>query len=444
MAKEMSIAAKIRIVFIFAICTNIITGITIYQVNQVWAFIGCVVVNAIIILVAAEVIAFDMKRGVDQLKEATKQLAVGNLHIDTGKRHNDEFGRLMDDILELASNLQHDADLATEIANGNLTIDVVPKSPADALGNAFKKLVKDNNEVLNAIKSSSLEVNTGAEQVASASQSLAQGSTEQASALEQVTVSIDDIALKTKENAAQANQANQLVHATRNGAKSGNERMIDMKAAMEDINESSEGISKIIKVIDDIAFQTNILALNAAVEAARAGSYGKGFAVVAEEVRNLASKSSSAASETAAMIEDSIHKVQIGSKLADETAKALEEIVAQVEKIVEIISNIAEASSNQATAIQQVDQAVSQVSQVVQTNSATSEECAAASEELSSQAHSLLSAIKKYKLVNSVYDSYPNDYDNYQDNYDDVQTREYGRPEEGEKIITLGTDFGKY
>ena len=212
--------------------------------------------------------------------------------------------------------------------------------------------------------------------------------------------------------------------------------MQDMVVAMQEINKASEGISKIIKVIDDIDFQTHILACNAAVEAAIAGEAGKGFAVVAEEVRNLAAKSSSAAAETAEMIEDSIQKVEAGSRIANETAKALGEITAVVKQSEAIITEIAEASNYQATAITQIDQAIEQVSQVVQTNSATSEECAAASMELSNQATKVRDLLSIYKLKSNsgmgmdMDDSMSN---SYSSGYD-----------KNEQIISLKDGFGKY
>ena len=363
---------------------------------------------------------------------AIKVIGEGGVDIELKKNANDEFGIIIDALLETVENIKEDANVANHIADGDLSMKVKPRSDIDLLGNALYKLVEDQNHVLGNIREASMQVTTGSEQVASASQSLAQGSTEQASSLEEITAAISEIADRTKVNASQANDANDLVHEAKEGAVRGNAQMGEMINAMHDINHASENISKIIKVIDDIAFQTNILALNAAVEAARAGAHGKGFAVVAEEVRNLAGKSAQAANETAELIEDSIAKISKGSKLAEDTAKALETIVNNIDKIVKLISDIAIASNEQATAITQIDQAIGQVSDVVQSNSATSEQCAAASEELSNQAHRLRELIAKFKLQSQSQPYYKTESFMVEDTVDN------------EKIISLGSGFGKY
>jgi len=369
-----------------------------------------------------------------KLTKAADEMAAGKVDVKIEKDNNDEFGMLMDDIQKVIDGTRYQAQIAQEVADGNLTVEVRPRSDEDVMGMALKKLVSNNQHALGNIKDAAYQVTTSSSQVASASEALAQGSTEQASAIEQITASIDDVAEKTKQNASQANVAASLMGQAIVDVKKGNEEMQQMVTAMQDINKASENISKIIKVIDDIAFQTNILALNAAVEAARAGEAGKGFAVVAEEVRNLAAKSASAAAETAEMIEDSIAKVEAGSKIAHETAVSLEEITEVVKKSETIINEIADASNYQATAIAQIDQAIEQVSQVVQTNSATSQQCAAASIELSNQAGRVREMLAIYKLNGN----------SYMDMSGSTSRHYESQSDRNEQIISLKDGFGKY
>ncbi len=289
------------------------------------------------------------------------------------------------------------------MSGGDLNQEITSEYKGD-----FIALKESINGIANSLSSVLLEINTAADQVASGtrqvsdgSQTISQGATEQASAIEELTASITEIAAQTKQNAANANRANELSIAAKEDAVKGNDQMKGMQQAMAEINESSENISKIIKVIDDIAFQTNILALNAAVEAARAGQHGRGFAVVAEEVRNLAARSANAAKETTELIEGSIKKAEAGTKIADNTAAALGNIVNGVEKAVQLVGEIAVASNEQATGIAQVNRGIEQLSDVVQNNSATSEETAAASEELSGQADMLKAMVAQFILKNS-------------------------------------------
>lgn len=390
-----------------------------------------IIISVIISLLIAFSLIKIINKSVAQLSQAASDIAMGRVEIEMIKYHNDEFGELIDKYTEVINNIKYQAQIAEEVSNGNLTVQVNVKSSEDMLGNALKKLVDDNFNALSNISDAGSQVTVSSSQVASASQALAQGSTEQASAIEEITASIDEIAEKTKQNADQANEASGLVGVAIGDVKEGNEQMKNMMAAMQDINKSSESISKIIKTIDDIAFQTNILALNAAVEAARAGEAGKGFAVVAEEVRSLAAKSAAAAAETAELIEASIGKVNAGSKIADDTAHAMDAIANVVQKSEVIINGIAESSNYQATAVAQIEQAISQVSQVVQTNSATSEECAAASEELSNQASRMREMLSIYNLGEGSSSSYKSSYQS-------------SSPSANEQVISLGDGFDKY
>ncbi len=450
MGKNMKIVTQLSIGFIIiealliiSLYTGYTTAAQIITVDDPQHYLGSyatfTAVLFVIMMVISTGIAVVMTRKIriacTDLKVVADGLAAGRVDMKLEKRANDEFGELTDDFQKVVDNMRYQAKIAQELADGNMAVDIKLLSDEDVLGIALKKMIDGNNHAIGNIKESAYQVTTSSSQVASASEALAQGSTEQASAIEQITASIADVATKTKENADMANNAEELILQAIDEVKKGNEEMQQMVVAMQDINKSSESISKIIKVIDDIAFQTNILALNAAVEAARAGEAGKGFAVVAEEVRNLAAKSSSAAAETAELIEDSIQKVEAGSQIANGTAAALEEITQVVKQSEALITEIAEASNYQATAIAQIDQAVEQVSQVVQTNSATSEECAAASMELSNQASRVRDLLSIYKLKNYSQMSMGMG----------AAGRAYENPaDRNEQIISLNDSFGKY
>jgi methyl-accepting chemotaxis protein len=293
---------------------------------------------------------------------------------------------------------------AEKIADGDLNVEIVnnTKDEIGILSAAFKKMSENLNDVISNISTASEQVASGSRQVSDSSMSLSQGATEQASSIEELTASLEEISSQTRNNADNATEASGLAEDAKMNALRGNEQMKEMLKAMDEINHSSGSISKIIKVIDEIAFQTNILALNAAVEAARAGQHGKGFAVVAEEVRNLAARSANAAKETTDMIEGSIRKVEGGTKIANETAHALSKIVDGVAKAADLVGDIALASNEQAAGIEQINQGIMQVSQVIQANSATSEETAAASEELSGQAEILKEQVARFRLRKAV------------------------------------------
>ena len=307
------------------------------------------------------------------------------------------FNKTLDAVVEP---VKEASEVLREMSKGNLDTGVKGDYKGDhaEIKNSLNDTIKTLNNVLGDINSASEQVAAGARQVSDSSQALSQGSTEQAGSIQQVTASVNEVAEQTKQNAISANQANQLALTAKENAITGNSQMQEMLKAMVEINESSTNISKIIKVIDEIAFQTNILALNAAVEAARAGQHGKGFAVVAEEVRNLAARSANAARETTALIEGSIKKVEVGTAITSETAKALNKIVGDIAKVTELVGNIATASNEQANGISQINDAIAQVSVVIQNNSATAEEGAAASEELSGQSEILRDMVSKFKL----------------------------------------------
>jgi len=339
-------------------------------------------------------------RPIISVKSVLQEIGHGHLDSRLQLSQKDEIGDMARTLDELSESLQQEVvKPLQQLANGDLTFKVTQHDPNDKVRGAIKQVGDDLNSIIAQLQSGGDQISSASGQVADSSQTLSQSATETAASLQEISSSINQMASQTTQSAENANQANQLAAEASTAAASGGQQMSAMVAAMSEINEAGQNISKIIKVIDEIAFQTNLLALNAAVEAARAGNHGKGFAVVAEEVRNLAARSAKAASETAELIEGSVEKTQNGTQIAEKTSEALENIVGSISKVTDLVAEIAAASNEQAQGISQINQGLTQIDDGVQQNTATAEESAAAAEELSGQAAQMKQMLSRFTLT---------------------------------------------
>ena len=361
----------------------------------------------VVLFAAIFLCTFFIVRPINKLKDATLQIADGNFFVTVDVRSKDEVGELAKAIKKTVQRLSNYVlyideitEVLTSIADGDLTYSLRNEYLGEfaSIKEALLNISDSFNKTMANINNAAEQVSGGSMQVSGASQALSQGSTQQASSVEELSSTIKDVNSQVKLNAENAKTANNLSIQTVENVERCSELMRNMLDSMEQINNTSSNIAKIIKVIDDISFQTNILALNAAVEAARAGAAGKGFAVVADEVRNLATKSAEAAKTTTELIESSIKAVESGVKFAKKTATSLDQIVSDCNDSSKLISEITVATNDQATAVMQITQGVDQISTVVETNSATAQQTAAASEELSSQADMLKRMVSRFKL----------------------------------------------
>ena len=351
-----------------------------------------------------------ISRPLDKLEQFSRRVESGDLGIASGEaltadiQSDDEVGELAN-VLEATMNrlkeyISEIAWILNAVADNDLTASpkIEYRGDFSAIRQSLENITQRLNVTMKQIMNSADQVSANSEQMAVGAQSLSQGSVEQASSVEQLTVSMEDILKRVNENADDAKRASDTVEEVGTKMEESKKQMGELTEAMHIISQSSSEIGKIIKTIEDIAFQTNILALNAAVEAARAGEAGKGFAVVADEVRNLAGKSAEASKNTAALLQHSITSIESGRTIADETAESLTHVEGGLQEVIALAGRIAQASAEESSSMNQVTQGMEQISSVVQSNSATAEESAAVSSQLSEQAVMLKNLVGKFRL----------------------------------------------
>lgn len=366
-------------------------------------------------LVATVLVGLAIRRSilipVREIERVYGEMAKGNMGVSVNYESRDELGRMAKSIKRtnelLSAYIDDISEKLGQISEGDLRVAVDMEYIGDfaAIKHAMEETTLSLNQTLSIINNASEEVTTGAAQVSTGAQALAAGSTEQAATVEELSVSIARISEQAVDNSSNVRVASRYVDQAGAGVTTGNEYMKQLTQAMEEIGNVSNDITKITKMIEDIAFQTNILALNATIEAARAGAAGKGFAVVADEVRNLAAKSAEAAKQTSHLIAESVSTVEKGTELTSQTAQILSEVEQKALIIKERITKIDQASAEQAAAIEQIKLGLNQVSSVVQNNAATAEENSASSEEMSAQALTLRREVGKFRLYEAHQDN---------------------------------------
>lgn len=384
-------------------------SLDLYNQGKNQLFVALVAAEVILFILLQVILFTALKKSLSplgKLAEESDKLAEGNFDIRVSYAQEDEIGRLVKSFNNIVKRLTYVvSDLQAKLgafAQGDFATEIKEdenyKGDFRPILNSLQEISTSLNSTLKNVHTSSSEVSSSAEQVSSMAQRISEGTTKQASSIAELSKTMEDITEQIRHTTKQAEKAQQLGVVSGSHVETSNQKMTDMQGAMEEITEKSKEISKIIKTIDDIAFQTNILSLNAAIEAARAGEAGKGFAVVADEVGNLAKKSQEAAQNTSLLIEETIGAVQKGAKFTEETAEALHSVSESTNQVNDLIGEISKASEEESAGVSRLSDGLQEISAVVQENSATAEESAATAEELSAQANLMNDLVDKFKV----------------------------------------------